>query len=55
MVDGGDAVFLFVLDVRLSLSLFLSLSLLGAIRKGRPQNFWDLGPSPPLSAFWLDL
>ena len=28
---------------------------LGTIHKGRPQNFWDFGPPPPLSAFWLDL
>ena len=28
---------------------------LGTIHKGRPQNFRDFGPPPPLSAFWLDL
>ena len=27
----------------------------GTIHKGRPQNFRDFGPPPPLSAFWLDL
>ena len=25
---------------------------LGTIHKGRPQNFWDFGPLPPLSAFF---
>ena len=27
----------------------------GTIHKGRPQNFRDFGPPPPLSAFLLDL